>query len=72
MSDTPIAIAATPKQRTPLSYLLLFVFALFIGILIAVYVIAKRSNPILLDEHGKQIGSHLFVPKESAEIAVKV
>ena len=28
------------------------VFVLFIGILIACYVIAKRANPVMLDEHG--------------------
>lgn len=28
------------------------VFVLFVGILIACYVIAKRANPVMLDEHG--------------------
>ncbi|HEY1495492.1 MAG TPA: hypothetical protein VGF49_13160 [Candidatus Solibacter sp.] len=28
------------------------VFVLFIGILIAAYVIARDANPVMLDEHG--------------------
>lgn len=36
-----------------------FVFLVFIGILIMAYVIAKRANPILLDQQGKPINSQV-------------
>jgi len=62
MSDTSIPASPVRKQSTPLSYLLIFVFILFIGILVVVYVITRRTNPIQLDEHGKQVNSHLFSP----------
>jgi len=45
------------NQGPALAYLLVFVFALFIGILVVVYVITRRSNPIMLDEHGKPVSS---------------
>jgi len=45
------------NQSSALAYLLVFVFALFIGILVAVYVITRRSNPVMLDEHGKPVPS---------------
>ncbi|HZQ71236.1 MAG TPA: hypothetical protein VFA68_22110 [Terriglobales bacterium] len=41
------------KQGTPLLYLLGFVMALFLGILIFAYAVTKRANPVYLDEHGK-------------------
>lgn len=41
------------KQGTILQIFLGFIMLLFIGIMITVYVIAKRANPILLDEQGK-------------------
>jgi hypothetical protein len=28
------------------------IFVLFVGILIAAYVIARGANPVMLDEHG--------------------
>jgi len=62
MSDTSIPASPARKQSTPLSYLLIFVFVLFIGILVVVYVITKRTNPIQLDEHGKQVNSQLLFP----------
>ena len=34
-----------------------FVVALFIGILIFTWIVAKQANPILLDEHGRPIPS---------------
>ncbi len=40
------------KSATALAYFLVFVSALFIGILIFCYVVTKRANPIFLDEHG--------------------
>jgi len=51
-----------PKRNrvSALAYLLVFVFALFIGILVVVYVITRQSNPIMLDEHGKPVSSMSF------------
>lgn len=45
------------KKPAPLVYFLGFVMALFIGILIFVYVVTKRTNPTMLDEHGKPAAS---------------
>jgi len=39
--------------RSPLAYFLIFISALFIGILIFCYIVTKRANPVFLDEHGK-------------------
>ena len=41
------------KQGSPLLYFLAMVMAVFIGILIFVYIVTKRTHPIFLDEHGK-------------------
>jgi uncharacterized protein YneF (UPF0154 family) len=38
-----------------LLYVLVMVMALFIGILIFVWVAAKRANPVMLDENGRPI-----------------
>ena len=49
---------ALPKyksQGSPLLYLLGFVSALFIGILVFCYVVTKRANPILLDVDGHPV-----------------
>ena len=43
------------KQRPPLLYVLAFVFALFIGILIFTYVVTRRVNPVYVDVHGKAV-----------------
>ncbi|HUJ22710.1 MAG TPA: hypothetical protein VLX58_14355 [Bryobacteraceae bacterium] len=40
-----------------LLYFLMMVMALFIGILVYVWVEAKRANPIMLDETGKPLAS---------------
>ena len=40
-----------------LLYFLMMVMALFIGILIVVWVVAKKANPVMLDEHGRPIAS---------------
>lgn len=45
------------RKPAPLTYFLGVVMAIFIGILIFVYVVTKRSNPIMLDEHGKPVTS---------------
>ncbi len=46
-------LVSARKQGTPLLYLLGFVMALFIGILVFAYVVTKQTNPIFLDEHGQ-------------------
>ena len=50
---------ANPVRRkpAPLVYFLGFVFVFFIAVLIACYVITKRTNPIMLDEHGKPVAT---------------
>jgi len=40
-----------------LHYFLVLVMALFIGILIFVWVATKRANPVLLDEHGRPVAA---------------
>jgi len=40
------------KQGSPLLYFLALVMAVFIGILVFVYIVTKRTHPIFLDEHG--------------------
>jgi hypothetical protein len=32
------------------------VIALFIGILVGVYFVARNANPVMLDEHGRPVG----------------
>jgi hypothetical protein len=39
----------------PLLYLLAFICALFISILIFCYVVAKHANPVLLDSQGHPV-----------------
>jgi len=55
MTTAQPTILTSKRKGTPLGYFLMFVFALFIGILVVVYIITKRSNPIMLDEHGKPV-----------------
>ena len=38
-----------------LLYFLMAVMALFMGILILVWVVAKKTNPVMLDEHGRPV-----------------
>ena len=45
------------KQGTILIAMLGLVFALFIGIMVTAYLVAKRANPVILDESGKPINS---------------
>lgn len=40
-------------QRSFFPYWLASIFVLFIGIMIYVYIEAKKANPIVLDEHGR-------------------
>ncbi|MBS1793325.1 MAG: hypothetical protein JSS81_05695 [Acidobacteria bacterium] len=50
---------SSEKKKHAAIWQLLFgvIMALFIGILIAVYVIAKKANPIILDEKGRPLQS---------------
>ena len=57
MTTVQPSMLGSRRKGTPLGYFLVFVFALFIGILIVVYLITKQSNPIMLDEHGKPVAS---------------
>ncbi len=41
------------KQGSVLLYFLVFVSCLFIGILIFVYSVTKKTHPIYVDEHGR-------------------
>jgi uncharacterized membrane protein YraQ (UPF0718 family) len=43
------------KQGVILRIFLGAIMALFIGILVAVYFVAKQANPIFLDEKGKPV-----------------
>jgi hypothetical protein len=52
-----IANYLSQQQGKILTFLLGLVFALFIGILVTAYIIAKRANPILLDETGKPVNA---------------
>lgn len=52
-----IASYLSQQQGKILTFLLGLVFALFIGILVTAYIIAKRANPILLDETGKPVNA---------------
>jgi hypothetical protein len=42
---------------------LVFVSMVFIGILVFVYVEAKKANPQMLDEHGRVKSASLTVPR---------
>jgi hypothetical protein len=33
------------------------VSAFFLGLLVVTYVVARRANPVMLDEHGRVVGS---------------
>jgi hypothetical protein len=37
------------------SVVLSLIFVLFVSILIFVYVVTKRTNPVILDQHGKPV-----------------
>lgn len=55
-----IAMASNlPEKKKPafLTYFLGFVFMLFIGLLIFVYVVTKRTSPVMLDQYGKPVAS---------------
>jgi len=58
MSTIAMTSNTPTKKPAPLAFLLAFIFALFIGILVFCYVVTKRANPIFTDEHGKPITEH--------------
>lgn len=45
------------QQGKILTFLLGLVVVIFIGILVTAYIIAKRANPIILDETGKPVNA---------------
>lgn len=50
------SIHPVAKKRPPvLLYVLPLVMVLFLGILVLVYFISKKANPIILDEKGKPV-----------------
>ncbi len=51
-------VASARRRPAAFTLFLWFVMALFIGILVYVWVESKRANPILLDEHGHPVGQH--------------
>ncbi len=50
------------QQGKILTFLLGLVFVIFIGILVTAYIIAKRANPIILDETGKPVNAQTVNP----------
>lgn len=52
-----IANYFTAKQGAILQLILWGIMVLFIAIMIGVYIIAKRANPIFLDEKGRPMQS---------------
>jgi hypothetical protein len=44
-------------QGTILKLLLSLIVVIFIGILFTAYLVARRANPIFLDEHGKPVNT---------------
>jgi len=44
-------------QGTIVKCILAFVVILFLGILVAAYVVARSANPVFLDEHGHPINA---------------
>lgn len=45
------------QQGRILTFVLGLVVVIFIGILVTAYIIAKRANPIILDETGKPVNA---------------
>ncbi len=45
------------QQGKILTWLLGLVVVIFIGILVTAYIVAKRANPIILDETGKPVNA---------------
>jgi len=66
---------AEPEQKrspiTPLSVVLGFVFVLFCGILVFVYITTKRINPVMLDQHGARLDLQ-SQPEQTSPPAAKI
>lgn len=56
MSSVAMTTAGS-RRISPLGAMLIFVMALFIGILIWVYFVSKRAHPVFLDEHGRPVNA---------------
>ena len=56
-TSKPAASDRVGKKPAPLTYFLMFIFVLFIGILVFCYAVTKRTTLIYLDEHGKPVSS---------------
>lgn len=55
--NTKTAQVLAQKQGSILKVLLSFIVVLFIAILFTVYLVARNTNPIFLDEHGKPVNA---------------
>lgn len=60
MNSAANTAEAPSKNRppAPLTILLAVVMVVFCGILIFVYVVTKRVNPVMLDQNGKPLEQH--------------
>lgn len=63
MASVSSPAVSPSKKWTPLHYVLVFAFALFIGILIVCYLITRQAHPIMLDEHGKPVAAAPLHPR---------
>ena len=45
------------RSKPFLAYVLFFVTAMFIGLLVFFYIASERAKPVLLDEHGKPVAA---------------
>ena len=57
ISSKTVASQYATRKQAPLTYFLMFIFVLFIGILIFCYAVTKQTTLIYLDEHGKPVSS---------------
>ncbi len=55
MSTLTTEIANPNRRPAALTVLLPLVIALFLGILIFVWVETERAHPVMLDEHGRAV-----------------
>jgi len=57
IASKTIASGTGRRKPAPLTYFLMFIFVLFIGILVFCYAVTKQTTLIYLDEHGKPVSS---------------
>ena len=55
MSTLAVASRRVGRKPAPLTYFLMLIFVLFIGILIFCYAVTRQTQIIYLDEHGKPV-----------------